>query len=98
MTRPALVVALAAFAIWALAFALLYGGLSFGCARGWGAGPLRALLLGLFLAALAAGAAVARRAQRRRERLGRGAVLAALAALGASLLTFLPVTILPVCG
>lgn len=96
MTRPALVLALAAFGVWALAFGLLYGGLSVGCAFGWDAGALRALLLGLFLAALAAGVLAARRA--RRGTLEPGARLAALAALGASLFTFLPATVLPPCG
>ena len=90
--------ALAAFGVWALAFGALYGGLSVGCAFGWDPGALRALLLGLFLAALAAGALAPRRAGGRRAALGRGAQLAAAAALGASLFAFLPATVLPPCG
>lgn len=94
MTRDGLLLATAAFAVWALAFVALYGGLSVGCAFGWPAPALRAALLLGFAAALAAGWLVLRRA----EACGPGARIAALAGLGASLFTFWPVAALPPCG
>lgn len=60
-TRPASLLLIAAgFVIWALAFALLYGGLSVGCAFGWqammlgGNNLLRVVLLAIWSAHLVA--------------------------------------------
>jgi hypothetical protein len=94
MTRDALILAAAAFGVWALAFVLFYGGLSLGCAYGWTGPALRAALLGTFAATLVAGGLLLRQARP----LGRSARIAAAAALASSLLTFWPVATLSLCG
>jgi hypothetical protein len=94
MTRNALILASVAFGVWGLAFLLLYGGLSLGCAYGWSGLSLRLALIAMFGAALAAGALLLRYARLQ----GGPARIAATAALASSLFTFWPVATLPLCG
>lgn len=101
------------FTIWSVAFVLIYGSLSFGCAFGWDevrlAGPLslqRAQLVVLFALATA-GVALAAFALRSRHRSAEAEAPAsflravgygaAVAAFGATIATFAPVLVLTSC-
>lgn len=107
--RPrSLLLLVAGFTVWAVAFVALYGMLSVGCRFGWDdtaldmAGGLslqRLQLIAIFLVHLAAGAAVVMLLRRRR---GEGflyplAYFAAIAALGASVFSFAGVFFLSAC-
>lgn len=103
----------AGFLVWSLAFVVLYGALSVGCAYRWDAimvaGPLslqRAQLVVLFLAFLALGTAALRAAARRRDGAAGPAAgftfevayFSALAALVSTAFTFFGVIFLSTCA
>lgn len=112
--RKVLLLSLAAgFGLWALAFVVLYGMLSVGCAFGWDSGSVvlglslqrlqLLLLLGIFLALhvvlLARLHAWQRRSGEAPDRfLLSAAQLAAVAALAASLFTYFGITFLTACN
>lgn len=95
----------AGFAIWSLAFVLLYGALGLACSLGLAAAATRMALIALLVAHLAALTWLAGRLLRRLRaaeakplRVVRSVSLAlAIAAAGATLWIGLPVTMLAIC-
>lgn len=85
--------------VWAVVFSLLYAVEGMGCANGWDASMLRAVLVAIWLASVAILIAITIQTRRTRDRdlMSRIAFWGAITGLVATVVTGMPVATLSLC-